>query len=49
VLADRVRALVADEEAARVAGRAARAAALKRYNLARFLAEWDDLLEEVAA
>ncbi|MEA2307154.1 MAG: hypothetical protein QOH43_4434 [Solirubrobacteraceae bacterium] len=48
VLADRVRALVADEEAARVAGRAARAAALERYNLARFLAEWDDLLEEVA-
>jgi hypothetical protein len=40
---------VADEEAARVAGRAARAAALERYNLARFLAEWDDLLEEVAA
>ncbi|MEA2340025.1 MAG: hypothetical protein QOG11_102 [Solirubrobacteraceae bacterium] len=49
VLADRVRALVADEDAARAAGRAARAAALERYNLARFLAEWDDLLEEVAA
>jgi glycosyltransferase involved in cell wall biosynthesis len=49
VLAERVRALVADQDAARTAGRAARAAALERYNLVRFLAEWDDLLEEVAA
>jgi glycosyltransferase involved in cell wall biosynthesis len=48
VLTERVRALVADEDAARAAGRAARAAALERYNLARFLSEWDELLEEVA-
>ncbi|MEA2285364.1 MAG: hypothetical protein QOJ21_1407, partial [Solirubrobacteraceae bacterium] len=27
----------------------ARAAALERYGLERFLADWDDLLEEVTA
>jgi hypothetical protein len=47
VLADAVRAFVVEPERAREAGRAARAAALERYGLARFLAEWDKLLEEV--
>jgi hypothetical protein len=38
---------VDDPDAARLAGKAARAAALERYGLARFLADWDRLLEEV--
>jgi hypothetical protein len=42
-----VREFVHDEDAARLAGKAARAAALERYGLARFLADWDVLLEEV--
>jgi hypothetical protein len=42
-----VRELMDDEDAARLAGKAARAAALERYGLARFLADWDRLLEEV--
>ncbi len=49
VLADAVRALVEDPEQARERGEAARAAALRRYGLERFLADWDDLLEGVAA
>jgi hypothetical protein len=36
-----------DEDAARLAGKAARAAALERYGLDRFLGDWDRLLEEV--
>ena len=44
-----LRRLLADPEEARVAGKAARAAALERYGLARFLADWDRLLEEVTA
>jgi hypothetical protein len=48
VLAEGVRRFVAEPERAREAGRAARAAALQRYGLERFLADWDDLLEEVA-
>ncbi len=44
-----VRDYVNDPEAARVAGKAARAYALERYGLARFLADWDGLLEEVTA
>ena len=36
-----------DEDAARLAGKAARAAALERYGLGRFLRDWDALLEEV--
>jgi hypothetical protein len=48
-LAAAVRRFVADPDAARAAGRAARAAALERYGLDRFLADWDDLLEEAAA
>ena len=47
-LVDAARELVADPEAARVAGMAARAAALDRYGLDRFLADWGRLLEEVA-
>jgi hypothetical protein len=42
-----VRQFLHDDDAARLAGKAARAAALERYGLARFLADWDDLLEEV--
>jgi glycosyltransferase involved in cell wall biosynthesis len=44
---DAVRKFLDDEDAARLAGKAARAAALERYGLARFLADWDALLEEV--
>jgi glycosyl transferase family 1 len=39
--------LVHDPDEARHRGRAARRAALARYGLARFLADWDALLEEV--
>jgi hypothetical protein len=46
-LAAAVREFVNDPDAARLAGKAARAAALERYGLARFLADWDRLLEEV--
>jgi Glycosyl transferases group 1 len=42
-----VRTFLHDEDAARLAGKAARAAALERYGLARFLTDWDRLLEEV--
>jgi hypothetical protein len=42
-----VRHYLEDPDAARLAGKAARAAALERYGLARFLADWDRLLEEV--
>jgi hypothetical protein len=42
-----VRHYLDDVDAARLAGKAARAAALERYGLARFLADWDALLEEV--
>ena len=47
-LVDAVRRFVADPDEARERGRAARAAALERYGLERFLADWDALLEEVA-
>jgi glycosyltransferase involved in cell wall biosynthesis len=43
-----VRHYLADHEAARVAGKAARAHALDRYGLGRFLSDWDRLLEEVS-
>jgi glycosyltransferase involved in cell wall biosynthesis len=46
-LADAARGFLADPEHAREAGRAARAAALERYGLARFLGDWDELLSEV--
>ena len=47
-LAAEVRRLVADRHEATERGSAARAAALERYGLDRFLADWDTLLEEVA-
>ncbi|MDX6221150.1 MAG: hypothetical protein QOD91_204 [Frankiales bacterium] len=43
-----VRELVHDRDAAAAAGVAARAAALDRFGLARFLDDWDRLLKEVA-
>ena len=46
-LAAAVREFVDDPDAARLAGKAARAAALERYGLERFLTDWDLLLEEV--
>jgi Glycosyl transferases group 1 len=48
-LAAAARELLEDAERARVMGKAARAAALARYGLPRFLREWDQLLEEEAA
>ena len=48
VLADAARRLVADPEQARLMGKAARVAATARYGLDRFLADWDQLLDEVA-
>ena len=42
-----VREFLHEEDAARLAGKAARAAALERYGLDRFLHEWDDHLGEV--
>ncbi len=47
VLWDAVAGYLHDEDAARLAGKAARAAALERYGLHRFLGDWDALLEEV--
>ena len=44
---DAVRMFLHDDDAARLAGKAARAAALERYGLDRFLADWDVLLREV--
>jgi Glycosyl transferases group 1 len=49
VLRDALRRFVADPDDARACGEAARAEALARYGLARFLADWDRLLAEVAA
>ena len=48
-LADAARGFLADADRAREAGVAAREAALQRFGLQRFLEDWDDLLEEVAA
>jgi hypothetical protein len=42
-----VREYLHDADAARLAGKAARAAARERYGLDRFLVDWDRLLEEV--
>jgi hypothetical protein len=44
---DAARTYLHDEDAARLAGKAARAAALERYGLDRFLVDWDVLLSEV--
>jgi hypothetical protein len=38
-----------DPDAARAAGGAARSAALERYGLARFLADWDEVLRRISA
>jgi hypothetical protein len=48
VLEGALRRLVADQDEAAERGRAARAVALDRYGLARFLSDWDELLEEVS-
>jgi len=48
VLADAVHRLSADRDEAAELGRSARAAALERYGLERFLTDWDDVLKEVA-
>jgi len=48
VLTGAVRRLIDDPGEAVARGTAARAAALERYGLERFLADWDDVLEEVA-
>jgi glycosyltransferase involved in cell wall biosynthesis len=47
VLEDALRRLLADPEEARDRGQRARAAALARYGLERFLADWDALLADV--
>jgi Glycosyl transferases group 1 len=47
-LARGLRELIAEPEQARERGLAAREAALERYNLRRFLGDWDELLEAVA-
>jgi glycosyltransferase involved in cell wall biosynthesis len=48
VLTRALRELAEEPDRARAMGRAARGAALARYGLARFLADWDRLLGEVA-
>lgn len=47
VLEAALKALVAEPEEAEMRGKAARAAALSRYGLARFLADWDRLLADL--
>jgi glycosyltransferase involved in cell wall biosynthesis len=42
------RALLADPDGARAAGEVARATALARFGLDRFLSDWNSLLKEVA-
>lgn len=49
VLTEGLRALIDDPDAARLMGKAARDAALARYGVERFLADWDRLLQEVTA
>lgn len=49
ILQDALRRFVRDPDAARAAGECARAAALVRYGLQRFLADWDRLLAQVVA
>jgi Glycosyl transferases group 1 len=44
-----LRTFVNEPDAARAAGQAARAHALTRYGLGRFLADWDRLLEEITS
>ena len=47
-LVSRARALLADPDAAAAAGGIARATALERFGLERFLSDWNTLLKEVA-
>jgi hypothetical protein len=47
-LVQRLRTFLAEPELARACGLAARAAALERYGLKRFLADWDVLLDGLA-
>jgi hypothetical protein len=49
VLESTIRRLVADPAEAHERGHAAREAALERYGLERFLADWDDVLEAVVS
>jgi glycosyltransferase involved in cell wall biosynthesis len=49
VLQDAMRCYLKDPDAARAAGAVARAYALSRYGLARFLRDWDDALDSVIA
>ena len=49
VLTEGMRRLIANPEEALERGRVARSAALERYGLDRFLADWDAVLEEVSA
>jgi glycosyltransferase involved in cell wall biosynthesis len=49
VLSRGLREMVAAPELARARGEVAREAALERYGLDRFLADWDELLAEVAS
>jgi hypothetical protein len=49
VLVAAARRFLEDPGAARAAGLAAREHALERYGLGRFLTDWDELMEEVAA
>jgi hypothetical protein len=48
-LRDGLRTLVEDRAAATVAGRVARAAALERFGVPRFLADWDAVLDRAVA
>jgi glycosyltransferase involved in cell wall biosynthesis len=48
VLKDALRTAIADPESARVMGKHARDAALTRFGLQRFLADWDAVFERVA-
>ena len=48
VLKEGLRRFLVDPEEARAAGKVARAYARERYGLGRFLADWDDVLREVA-
>jgi glycosyltransferase involved in cell wall biosynthesis len=47
-LGEAVRGFLHEPDRAREAGVAARRHALERFGLARFLADWDGVLEEVA-
>ncbi len=49
VLKSALERYVDDPEVARATGKAGRAAARERYSVDRFLRDWDELLEEVAA